>query len=205
MIPLKTAIIKSKGKNAIPAAVNVLEEGGVIIYPSESSYGMGADATNGKAVERIIKIKGRENKPIPIIVSSIEMAKKYAVIDPLTKRLMKKFMPGRLTLVVKKKKPLPDILSKNTIGFRLPPHEFSRLLLKALGKPITATSANRSGKLTLYKIKDVIRDFSGDVDLIIDAGNLPRRQPSTVYDVINKKIIRKGPVKEKEIMKCTKA
>lgn len=201
---MKTTIIKSKGKNAIPAAVNVLEKGGAIIYPSESSYGMGADATNGKAVKRIVEIKGRENKPISIIVSSLAMAKEYAEIDQLTRRLIKRFMPGRLTLVAKKKS-LPDILSKETIGIRIPPHKFSLLLLRSFGKPITATSANLSGKPQLYKIKDVIKTFSGSINLIIDAGNLPKRKPSTVFDVINKRVVRKGPIKEKEILKCLKA
>lgn len=201
---MKTIIIKSI-TNAIPAAVDVLRKGGVIIYPSESSYGMGADATNSKAIRKMFRIKGRKSKPTSIIVSSQRMAKKYACINKKAASLIKRFMPGRLTLVVKKKRIIPYILSKRTIGFRIPPHEFSLALLKRFGRPITATSANKLGKPPIYRINDVIREFSGAVDLIIDAGNLPRRQPSTVFDVINRRVIRKGPVKEKEILKCLKA
>ena len=132
------------------------------------------------------------------------MAEKYAVIDPLARRLIKKFMPGRLTLVVRKKKTLPYILSKETVGFRIPPHAFSLALLKKFGKPITATSANNSGHPPIYRIKDAIKTFS-DADLIIDAGNLPKRKPSTVFDIINRKVLRKGPVKEKGILKYLNA
>ena len=198
---MKTTIIKSKEKNTIPTAVNVLKKGGVIIYPSESSYGIGADATSSKAIRKIFEIKGREKKPISIIVSSLRMIKCYAYVGKEDLLLIKKFMPGRLTLVVKKKKMIPDILSKETIGFRIPPHKFSLLLLKKFGTPITATSANKSGKPPLYKISEVIKTFSGKVDVIIDGGNLPRKQPSTVFDTTNRKIVRKGPVKEKDIMK----
>lgn len=196
---MKTTVIKSKGENAVRAAVNALKKGGIVIYPTETSYGIGADATKSNAIRKIFRLKARENgKPISIIISSLAMAKKYAFIDALSRKLIKQFMPGPLTLISKKKN-LPDILSKNTIAWRIPSHPFALALVKKSGRPITATSANLSGKRQLYRIKEVAKTFSGCVDLIIDAGNLPRRSPSTVFDTINQKILRKGPVKEKGI------
>ncbi|MBI2075868.1 MAG: threonylcarbamoyl-AMP synthase [Candidatus Aenigmarchaeota archaeon] len=201
---MKTVIIKAKYKNAISAAVRVLKKGGIIIYPTETSYGIGADAANSDAIKKIFRIKIREKgKQISIIVSSLSMAKEYAVIGILTKKLAQKFMPGPLTLISKKKN-LPGILSKNTIAWRIPSHAFALALVKKFGKPITATSANKSGKPQMYKINNVIKSFPGSVDLIIDAGNLPRQRPSTIFDTINQKIVRKGPIKEKDISACLK-
>ena len=201
---MKAITISSKDKNAISAAVRVLKKGGIIIYPTETSYGIGADATNSKAIRKIFRIKTRDKgKPISVIVSSLSMAKKYAVIDILTKKLAQKFMPGPLTLISRKKN-LPGILSKNTIAWRIPSHPVALAMIRKFCRPVTATSANLSGKPPLYRIKEVVKIFSCYVDLIIDAGNLPRRRPSTVFDTINQKIVRKGPVKEKCISACLK-
>ncbi len=202
---MKARTIDAKDKNAISIAVSVLKRSGVIIYPTESSYGIGADATSENAIRRVCRMKGRKNKPISIIVSSVKMARYYAHLDKEASLLAGNLMPGRLTLVVKKKKNLPDILSKDTIGFRIPPHEFFVTLVKKFGKPITATSANKAGLPALYRIRDVVKTFGDSADLIIDAGNLSKRKTSTVYDVVNKRIIRKGPVKETDIEKCLKA
>ena len=201
---MKTVIIKAKDKNAIPLAVDVLKSNGIIIYPTETSYGIGVDATKSKTVRKIFKIKVRErDKPISIIVSSLDMAKRHVIIDALTRRLAKKFMPGPLTLISRKKN-LPGILSKNTIAWRIPSHPIALAMIRKFCRPVTATSANLSGKPPLYRIKEVVKIFSCYVDLIIDAGNLPRRRPSTVFDTINQKIVRKGPVKEKCISACLK-
>ncbi len=193
--------VKACSKNSISIAVTVLRKGGIVIYPTETSYGIGADAMKSKVVRKISGIKGRgKEKPIPIIVFSLNMAKQYAFIDAITGKLAGKFMPGPLTIIPRKK-----ARYKYLGGFRIPGNKFALELAKRFGKPITATSANKSGKPPLYKINDVIRIFSGSVDLIVDAGNLPKRKPSTVFDVASRKIIRRGPVKENEILKCLNA
>lgn len=201
---MKTLIIKSKDKNADSLAVDILKKGRVIIYPTETSYGIGVDATSSKSIRKIFTIKERKGKPISIIVSSLGMAKRYAKIDAVTRKLAQKFMPGPLTLVTEKKK-LPQILSKKTVAWRIPSHPVAFPIVKKFGKPITATSANLSGRPQLYNINDIVKTFSGHVNLIIDAGNLPRRKPSTVFDTINQKIVRKGPIKEKAIIKYLNA
>lgn len=191
-----TMIVKASESKAVEYAARVLKQGGVIIYPTESSYGIGADAANMKAVRRIFRIKGRiKGKKLPVIVGSLAAIKKHALIDRNASVLIKKFMPGPLTIIVKRK-------GKGTIAFRIPSHPFALALARKFRKPITATSANVSGRAALYKIRDVINAFGGSVDLIIDAGNLPKRRTSTIYDVKKGKVIRKGPVKERNIVKA---
>ena len=187
-------------KPNIVAAVNVLKKGRIIIYPTETSYGIGADATNPEAIRRINMIKGRKEKFMPIIISDMKMAQKYLILNSNIKKLMKKFMPGPLTLVVKKKMKTKKMLG----GFRIPANRFALTLVKRLGKPITATSANISGNKPIYNIAQVKKTFSNKVDLIINAGTLPKRQPSTVYDVYTKKIIRQGKINKKDIEKIIK-
>lgn len=184
-----------KVSQALQQSLQVLKEGGVVIYPTETLYGIGADATNDRAVEKVIRIKKRSKaKKISIAFSDLKMAKRYLVITKNAEKLAKAFMPGPLTLIVENRGKL-----RRKIGFRIPDNAFVRRLIRKLDKPITTTSANISGGRELYRIKDVIKAFGGKVDLIIDAGNLKKRKPSTVFDVAENKILRKGPVSEKEI------
>lgn len=200
-----TMVIKSSDKNAVKYAVRTLKQGGVIIYPTETSYGIGADFTNTKAKRRIYKIKGRmKSKKLSVIFGNIKIIKKYAKIDKHASSLANKFMPGPLTLVVPAKQQKVSSKLPDTIAFRIPSHKFALALAKKFKKPITATSANISDKPPLYKIRDVIRVFGVNVNLIIDAGDLAKRKPSTIYNVTKKKVLRKGPVSEKEILKPTK-
>jgi len=198
---MKTEIVKATDNKAIPLAAGILHRGGLIIYPTETSYGIAADATNCNAIKKIDRLKKRAGKFMPIIVSDMKMAGKYIVLNADIKKLMKKFMPGPLTLVAKKK----NMRTARLLGgFRIPANEFALKLVKKFGKPITATSANMSGKPQIYEISEIKKIFSGKIDLIIDAGSLPRRKPSTVYDIETNKIVRKGRITEREIMKALK-
>jgi len=196
---MKTEIIKSRNKKAIVFASAFLKKGGLVIYPTETCYGLGADATNLKAVKKIIRVKGRKSsKFIPIIISDMKMAERYIVLNNDIKKLMRKFMPGPLTLVAKKKR----MKTKTLLGgFRIPSNKLALGLVKKFGKPVTATSANISDNKPIYKIKEIKRVFLGRVDLIIDAGSLPRKRPSTVFDVSGRKIIRKGRISKKDVLK----
>lgn len=194
---MKTIIMKvnpkKPSKHIIESAAKLLKHGGIIIYPTETCYGMGCDATNARAVAKIHKLKKQsKNKPITIIVSDTRMAKKYCVIDKGVEKLIRKHMPGPLTLIVRKKK-LPNILAKKNVGFRISSNKIATELARKLGKPITATSANIHGKPEIYDAKKLSL-FTGRVDMILDAGKLRRRKPSTIYDCVSGKIIRKGPV-----------
>ncbi|MCX6818746.1 MAG: L-threonylcarbamoyladenylate synthase [Candidatus Aenigmarchaeota archaeon] len=196
---IKTKIVKLSDKKAVAKAVQVLRKGSLVIYPTETSYGIAADATNRNAIKMINSLKKRAGKFMPIIVSDMRMAGKYIVLNNDVRKLMKKFMPGPLTLVAKKKK----LKTKGMLGgFRIPNNRFARGLVKSFGKPITATSANISGEPPIYKIREIRKAFYGKVEMIVDAGNLPKRKPSTVYDAERKVVIREGMIKEKDIIKA---
>ncbi|MCX6821481.1 MAG: L-threonylcarbamoyladenylate synthase [Candidatus Aenigmarchaeota archaeon] len=185
-------------------AVDVMDKGGLIIYPTETCYGIGADATNMKSIEKIYEIKGRNpSKPIPILVSNLEMIKKYGLITKKIEGLVKKFMPGPLSIITRKIRPVSDPNQKG-ISFRISSHPVALELVKLLKKPLTTTSANISGQPSIYEIRKVIETFQDKVDMIIDFGNLPRTEPSTCVDMTregNVKVIREGPILSESIMK----
>ncbi len=181
----KTArIIPARSRNAVAESLNIIRGSGIIVYPSESSYGIGCDAASRKAVSRLLATKKRPaDKKMIAYVSSAEMAGKYCgkKLDAAERALLTKFR-GKLTLV------------KNGKSFRMPSHRFVSSLIRKFSKPMITTSANMSGKKPIYRISKIKKMFSGKVDIIIDAGNLPRRKPSTVFDADAKKVLRKGPV-----------
>ncbi len=184
----------------IEKAAKILKEGGVIIFPTETSYGLAADATNENAITKLVKAKEQpDEKNISIIVSDLEQAKRFGKITPEAETLVKKFMPGPLTLVVEKQYNVPNVLADKTIAFRISSNRIATLLCKALGNPITATSANLHGRPNIYSGREVIKQFGGRVHMIIDAGELPKNPPSTMYDLINKRVLRFGPITEQEI------
>ena len=200
---MKTEVLKA-GKKAASRSAEVLAGGGMIIYPTETVYGIGADATSDKAVKKVIAVKKRSpSKHIIIAVSDLRMARKYAIITKKVEILAKAFMPGPLTLILESKEPTRNA-ARRRIRFRMPDNKFVLSLIRKFGKPITTTSANISGGENLYKIKDIIKTFDGKVDLIIDAGNIPKRRPSTVFDTIEMKVVREGSISEKQILAALK-
>jgi len=176
----------------------------LIIYPTETCYGIGADATNMRSIEKIYEIKSREHtKPIPVLVSNISMIKKYGVTTKRIEFLVKKFMPGPLSIITKKKRPISDINQKG-ISFRISSHVVASMLVKLLRKPITTTSANISGQPPIYEINKIIDFFEDKVDMILDYGDLPKTKPSTCIEMVSDsgvKIIREGPIPGEEIFK----
>ncbi|MBI5060749.1 MAG: threonylcarbamoyl-AMP synthase [Candidatus Aenigmarchaeota archaeon] len=190
-----TEIISVHDKSALKKALAALRKDGIIVYPTETSYGLGCDATNPATVKKLLKIKKEpRGRPCSVIISSIGMAKEYAKFGKTALVLIKKFMPGPLTLVCEKTNKTPNVLSKKTIAFRISGNKFANSLAERFGKPITSTSANIHGYGSIYDIGKIKKVFLGKVDLIIDAGSLPRRRPSTIFDLEAKKILRKGPI-----------
>jgi tRNA threonylcarbamoyl adenosine modification protein (Sua5/YciO/YrdC/YwlC family)/tRNA threonylcarbamoyl adenosine modification protein YjeE len=184
--------------------VTVLQAGGLVIMPTETMYGAMVDATNPTAVNILTRFKNRPfGKPYSIAVTDICMAKQYAIINKTAENIYEKFLPGPVTVISKIKgfsptsheaslgadatllaKGVPS--EKNTIGIRIPDYKLVIDVVKELGHPITATSANASYKKRPYKISDILENVSEKqkdlIDLIIDAGELPHREPSTVID-----------------------
>ena len=180
-----------------------------ILYPTDTLYGLGVDATDASAVSRLVELKGRdEKKPISIVVTDMEMADEYAVVTPLAKKLAEKFLPGKLTIVLNAKSNLPEQLTAGTgtVGIRIPNHPVPLELVRKIGKPITATSANVADLPTLKTPKEILVQFAGRAWMItevIDEGALPESEPSTVVDARGEIpiIVRAGAVSEEEILR----
>lgn len=193
---MKTEILKINEEN-IKRTAEILLNGGICIYPTETSYGIGCIATNEEAIKRVRKIKKMDNeKRISIIVYDVEMANDYAILNDKLKFILNKYMPCALTVISNKKDVIPNILNKDGIGFRIPSNDIARKLVFYTNIPVTATSANITKHPQLYKIKDVIHFFDGEVDVILDAGNLIEEKPTTIIDFKERdpKIIREGSV-----------
>lgn len=217
-------------KQIIGACVRALKQGKAVVYPTDTSYGLAVDAANIKAIKKLYKIKGRNfNKPVHVVVPSVAYAKKIVRWNSIASKLAKNFFPGPLTLVCPltpassagQALPSPSrgegkgrgwkILSADTgfLGVRMPNNKIALDLVKHLKHPITATSANKSGRLDCYSATDVIKQFQKSKyipDIIINAGRLPHCKPSTVVKIENNQmlILRAGPVSASQILKLAK-
>ena len=174
-------------KSSIITAVEILKKGGVIAYPTETFYGLGADAGNIKAVEKIYDIKGRDYKnPVSIIIgNSQDLTGFVEDVPEVSRRLMEKFWPGGLTLVFKASSNISPRLMGETgkIGIRLSSNIIASHLAKRLSNPITATSANLSGAMECTSADEVIDCLKGKIDAVIDGGHTPGGLGSTIVDV----------------------
>lgn len=161
-------------------ATKSIKSGGVIVCPTDTVYGLVCDAANKETMARLFLIKQRPpNKPIPIFVAGIEMAKEFAEINKKQEAFLKKVWPGAVTVVLKSKK------GEGTIGMRMPKYRLILEIIERLGRPIAETSANISGKPATTKIKEVLKCFKGgenQPDLVLDAGDLKLAKPSRVID-----------------------
>lgn len=187
----------------IEEAVGAIKKGGVIVYPTDTCYGIGCDSTNLSAIEKIFKIKGREkDKPLPIIASSIEMIEKYVIMDDRAKKLYEKF-PGISVAMRKKSLEIPDAVNREKLAFRIPANEISKKLCELSGKPLISTSANKSGDPSPYSIAEVkssLKESLIYIDYFIDSGTLDKNPPSTIVDLVEGKIGRVGAVSERQIL-----
>lgn len=203
---MKTERIAADTPNAISHAVDVLERGGVVAFPTDTVYGLGALAFNAESVDRLYAIKGREHsKAIAVLIGSPEDLPHIASgPSQAAQQLAQRFWPGPLTLVVPRSTRLPEVLSQSeTIGIRIPDHEVARKLLAAAG-PMAVTSANLSGQANTRTAQEVLDQLEGRIHLIIDGGPTPGDTPSTVVDMTGRqpKILREGPISEAEIKKA---
>jgi len=206
-------IIKTNFKNPDSKTINqiieTLKKRGVVIYPTDTVYGLGANALDKKSVNKIFRIKERSfKKPISIIIKDVEEAKKIAVFSRNVEKILNKIWPGPVTVILYKKKIIPDILTGGSkkVGLRIPDCEFTKQLMEKLDFPLTTTSANISGISESANTQDILFQFKNKKikpDLVIDAGNLPQSQPSTVIDLTGArpKILRAGPVTKNELFK----
>ncbi len=197
--------LNSPEESVVSAAADVVRKGGVLVYPTETLYGIGADARNPVAVRKVMAAKRRHDaKPILVLADSIEMVQSLATEIPQTALvLMKRFWPGPLTIVFKAAAGLPEEITQGsgTIGIRIPANQFCIELIKACGCPITSTSANVSGEPVHRTLSDIRRSLDSGIDLYIDAGTLPESKPSTVVSIVDDppKLIREGVISFEDV------
>ena len=175
-------------KTIVKIMVKSIKQGEVVVCPTDTVYGLLADATSEIAVKKLLKIKKRKaQKPIPIFVKDIKTAKNLAYINNQQEKFLKKVWPGKVTVILRPKRKFPKGIGKpkKEIGLRVPNYKIINQLLLIINRPLTGTSANISGKPPSTKIKEVLKQFKNQKhqpDLIIDAGNLPKSKSSTVLD-----------------------
>lgn len=178
--------------------LKVIQGGGIVMHPTETCYGLAVDVFNEEALAKLHTLKKMAfNKPVSIIVSSIEDAKRWGEINEEAFGLMKKFWPGPYTFIVNRLATLPPFFNKGTekVGFRNPPIESLLKIVKKIGHPITTTSANISGKPHVYEVDPFLAQLREErsrivPDLIIDGGLLDQNEPSSIYDVVDGKVLR---------------
>ena len=206
--------VEKLSRKAINKAAEFLNNGGVVICPTDTVYGFLADASNKKAINKIYKIKKRpKSKPLAVFVKDFKMAGELAEIDDKQKKILKQKWPGKYTFLLfspvipakagiqsmgvesgfRVKPGMTSLIVKdNKIALRIPNYKFLNDLLKKASRPLAQTSANISGMPALVKIDDIIEQFGKSDILIIDAGNLKKSKPSKIIDLTNNnKILRK--------------
>jgi len=191
-------------KEQIDKGIQILKRGGVIAFPTDTVYGLGADAFSPKAVERIYEIKKRpRHLPLPLLIGDVEQLAVLAVkpLPEIALFLARRFWPGGLTLVVPKAVHLPGYLGDTNIAVRVPAHPICLALILAINNPLIGTSANISGKPSVVTAGEVRQQLGNEVDLIIDGGRCPGGSESTVVDVTGggAVILRHGIIPEEEI------
>jgi L-threonylcarbamoyladenylate synthase len=173
----------------VETAVQYLKQDGLVVYPTETVYGIGAAAQSTKAIDKLFKYKGRrEGKPLSIAVANQQMATKYVEINEQASKFYKNFLPGPFTIISKSKNMVDKRVNSEfgTLGIRIPSYTLVTDIAKTFGQAITSTSANASGKKRPYKIQDLLENLSEKqkslIDLVIDAGERPKNEPSIVVD-----------------------
>ena len=184
---------------------DIIKQGGIVVFPTETVYGIGTNGLDSKAITQLYEVKQRPlNKPISLLVSSLKMIEAVTEnISDMEYKLMEAFFSGPLTIILKKNKVVPDNLTNNadTVGIRMPDNIIARKLIEYANVPIATPSANISGRSSGTNIQDIIKDFGDKVDYYIDGGPSELGIGSTIVKIDGNEpiILRKGSISEEEI------
>jgi L-threonylcarbamoyladenylate synthase len=190
----------SAQKDLAARAARTLRSGGLVVYPTDTVYGLAADPSRPESLQRIYEVKGRpDEKAIAWLVASVDSARSACALDARSERLASRFWPGPLTLVLRRIDPPPGALP--TLGVRMPAHPAALAIISAFGGPLATTSANRSGEPSAQTATEALATIGFGVDLIIDAGPAPGGTESTVVDLSegDLRILRSGAVPADQI------
>lgn len=200
-------VLKATSKN-VATASSIVKKGGVVVYPTDTVYGLGCDPFNIEAVKQVFRIKGERKKPLPVLSCGIADVKKIAELHERAEKIAKMFWPGPLTLVLLKKPALPNIVTCNlkSVGVRVPKHKVALELICSSNRFLVGTSANKTGRKPPKTAQEAIKQIGENVDVILDGGATCFGKPSTVLDLTSgkPKILREGPVGLNEIMEAVK-
>lgn len=195
---------KSPDPKVVSLAVKVVKEGGIIVYPTDTVYGVGGNALDPGAVLRVFKVKERSlGQAVPVAVSSVKMAEELAIVNSRARKLMDRFWPGALTLILKRKSivPLEVTGGREGVGLRMPNHKVPLAIMQGSGLPLVATSANKHGKQNPTTADEAVKQVGDEVDLVLDAGRSGMKISSTVIDLTRRTpvILRRGPIPQESI------
>lgn len=191
----------------IEKGISILANGGIIAYPTDTVYGLGACYDNVQAIKRIYEAKNRPvNMPLPLLLAEVSWIERVTFSIPeVACQLIDSFLPGALTLVMKKSDNIPDIVSggKETVAVRIPDHFITIALINGVGRPLIGTSANLNGHSSALSAEEVYNQLGEKIDYILDGGVCPGGKESSIVDVTGKipKLLREGAITKKDIEK----
>ena len=206
---MQTEILQPTEENLLLAA-ELIKRGGLVAFPTETVYGLGADGLNVEACRKIFSAKGRpSDKPLSLHVASLEMVERVAKISSMAEKLFEAFCPGALTIILPKNKIVPDFVTcgKSSVGIRFPANDVALELIKLSGVPIAAPSANLSGKTPPSSSEEVFENLRGRVEVILDGGQCQFGVSSTIIDLTTSepKILRHGAISAEKILQLLKS
>jgi L-threonylcarbamoyladenylate synthase len=190
---------RAADNDAITRAARILAAGGLVVYPTETLYGLGADAGHARALQRLVELKGREaGKPIAVLISDAAMLQDLVTeIPAAAEALMRRFWPGALTIVLRARPCVSPLLTGGSggLGVRVSSHPVATALVRALGRPVTAPSANPAGQPAPRRVQEACHYFGSRVDVYLDGGGLPGEPASTVVDLRDElRVLREGAI-----------
>ena len=199
------ARVLSSVQKQLEQGISILKEGGIVAFPTDTVYGLGAAVNIPQAVARVYQVKGRpKNMPLPLLLADKSQIGEVAdPVPPIAWLLAEKFLPGGLTIVLFKSRAVPDIVTGGgkTVAIRIPAHPVPVALIQGVGAPIVGTSANLSGKPSALTSEEVYNQLNNKVDLIIDGGRCPGGRESTIVDLTGEApvILREGAISKEEL------
>ncbi len=201
---MKLSVTHQPNSGEMPRAVKILKGGGVVAFPTDTVYCLAASLEHPEAISRIFDIKGRQTtKALPVLVADAIQMRQVAEMSPLAELLVRRFMPGGLTIILKRKAVVPDVVTggRDSVAVRIPCHTIPLYIIKAVGTPLTGTSANSSGFNSVCTAQEVRSQLGDRVDMILDGGTCPGGTESTIVDLTVPRpvIVRDGAIPRTEL------
>lgn len=202
---MRRGVVLKVSDESITKAAEKVRSGGIVVYPTDTVYGLGCDPYNAEAVRRLIRVKGERRKPLPILASDLNAAARIAHFSREAKLLASHFWPGPLTLVLKNKGTLPSEVTRglNTVGVRVPDNIVALKLIRLCSGLLIGTSANKTGAEPSRSVQEAFKQLGREVDLYLDGGVSRIGVSSTVLDLTSgqPKVLRDGPIKIGDVLR----